>query len=598
MSLNLQKFEGKISAKGKYWKISQYDKNYAIAAGQKYGVSNFLGMILSQKNVDIAEVEKFLAPKIRDYLPDPYLLSDMDKAVARITEVILDKKKIAIYGDYDVDGATASALLARFLDHLGVERIIYIPDRIKEGYGVNTEALKYLKSQGADLVITVDCGILSFEPIEEANKIGLDVVIIDHHLSSEVIPSASAVINPNRIDDKSGLSNLCAAGVAFLVVVALNSNLKKLQYYSNTGGNTSEPSLFYLLDLVALGTVCDVMVLQGINRAYVSQGLKVLAEKKNVGLAAICDVAGVKDSLDVYSLGFMIGPRINAAGRIGDCSLGAKILSETDGYKAQQTAVLLNQLNIERQEIEKRILEEAINNAEKLPKSLPFIMLYSKDWHPGIIGIVAGRIKDMFDKPTAVISLLDNYGKASARSIAGVNIGQVITNAKNEGLILYGGGHKAAAGFTMEASKLDDLYNFFCKSVEKDYALYSNDNFVEANLALRTSSLTIDLANEIEKLAPFGNGNPEPVIIVGNAMIVSTKIYSDKHIGFYFVDKEIGKINGEAVKGIVFNAIGTDLGNALLNNVKKPVSLRGKLRKSYYIGNEKLDFYLEDMICY
>ncbi len=588
------RFENKVSLKGKLWKLRETNHNYALSVYQKYGVSTLVGELLSQKNINLEDVPRFLEPKIKDHLPDPFTLMDMDKGSERIANAIINKENIAVYGDYDVDGATSSAIMTRFFKSVGIKNAIYIPDRISEGYGINTEALVSLKTGGVDLVMTLDCGILSFQPLEHAKNIGLDVVVVDHHLSTGVLPAAIAVINPNRLDDTSNLGNLCAAGLAFLTCIAVNRKLREKGFYSSN----QEPQLLELLDLVALGTVCDVMTLQGLNRAYVSQGLKILSKRKNQGLNALCDIAGLKDRADVYSLGFLLGPRINAAGRIGDCSLGAKLLSENDYTSALEIADTLNNLNKERQEIEKRILEEAMNQADKISKSSPMIIVHSETWHPGIIGIVAGRIKEAFDKPTAVISVNQEIGKASARSVSGIDIGSAIANAIGEGLIVSGGGHKAAAGFTVEKKNILLLHDYLNKMIENDYAKYSNDNFTNVNLGLRVSSLTLKLANEMEKLSPFGNGNPEPSIAVDMAKIVSTKVYADKHLGFHFTDAELAKTSSISVKGISFNSINSDFGKQLQSAYMKNISLLGKLRKSYYGGNENVDFLVDDAIIY
>ncbi|MDX1949211.1 MAG: single-stranded-DNA-specific exonuclease RecJ [Rickettsiales bacterium] len=590
----MHNFENKLSVKGKFWQVIDFDENYVKSACQKFSISDFLARILSQKNIPLNEIPNFLEPKIRDYLPNPYLLKDMQKAVERIIFTIINNQKIAIYGDYDVDGASATALLVRFFRGLKSEILFHIPDRIKEGYGVNFEALKNLKNQGADLVISVDCGVLAFEPILKAKNIGLDVIVIDHHLSDAVLPEAVAVVNPNRLDDDSKLNNLCATGVAFLVCVAINSELKKQKYYCNT--SIEEINLLHLLDLVSLATICDVMSLTGVNRAFVKQGLKILAERRNLGLSALMDISGLKNAPDVYSLGFLIGPRINAAGRISDCSLGAKILSEENQFKALEYAETLNNLNKERQEIEQNIFIEALEMASKKDENLACIVLASKNWHQGVIGIVAGKIKEIFDKPTAIIALNEGVGKASARSVNGIDFGSGIINAKNDGLILAGGGHKMAAGFSILEENIKKLEEYLHQKFLEDYKIYQSNKYVKANLVLPASALTLELADEISKLSPFGIGNSEPLILVENVKIVSLKTYAEKHIGFYFSDANLAKVNSKSVKGILFNGKNTTLGNALEENYMKNVSLLGKIRKNSFNNSEYIDFFLEDVV--
>ena len=584
------KFTNISSAKGKFWQLKETNENYVSAACQKYSISNLLAKLLYSKSVTLEEIPNFLDPKIKNYMPDPSVLLDMNKAVDRIYKAVQGKEKIAIYGDYDVDGASATAILTRYFKAIGVEPVIYIPDRMKEGYGINTEALLGLKRSGIDIVISVDCGVTAFEPIGEAKKAGLDVIVIDHHLSETTYPEAVAIVNPNRFDDVSGLNNLCASGVSFLLAVALNRKFRE--------NNGPEFDLLNLLDLSALGTVCDVMTLTGLNRAIVSQGLKMLEKRNNKGLSAIADIAGLNKKPDVYALGFLIGPRINAAGRIGDCSLGAKILSSDDDIFIKENAVVLNNLNKERQEIEKKIIEEAIRQAEKQnEKSNPLIMVASEKWHQGVIGIVAGRLKEMFNKPSAVIAISGGVGKASARSVNGIDFGSAVVNAKNSGLLIAGGGHKAAAGFTVDKDKIEDLRTFFCEQFQKQYAKFANDNSIEADLLLKVSSINMELINEIEKLAPFGNGNSEPSIILEDAKIVKSKVVGEKHIQCFIGESGLAR-NSSAIKGICFNAVGTEIGDKIEGSLMKNASILGKLRKNIWNGTESIDFLIDDIVTY
>jgi single-stranded-DNA-specific exonuclease len=590
----MNKFHNILSAKGKYWKIADSNDAYVQAATQKYGVSNLLAKLLFSKSVLLEEIPGFLDPKLKNLLPDPYTLLDMEKAVNRICSAIESGEKIAIYGDYDVDGASATAILTRYFRALGVEPEIYIPDRMKEGYGINTDALINLQKDGIKLVISVDCGVTAFEPIAEAKKVGLDVVVIDHHLSAETFPVAAAIVNPNRFDDTSGLNNLCASGVSFLLCIALNRKLREKNFFQNK----NEPELLNLLDLVALGTVCDVMTLTGVNRAFVSQGLKILAARKNAGLSAIADVAGLNKKPDVYSLGFLIGPRVNASGRIGDCSLGAKILASDDEAFAKENAETLNNLNKERQEIEKKIIAEAIEQAEKQNyKSNPLIMVYSEKWHQGVIGIVAGRLKEMFNKPAAVIAISNNLGKASARSVSGIDFGSAIANAKAQGLLVAGGGHKMAAGFTVEQDKIHELYDFLCQQFEKSYENYANDNSIEAQLSLKVSSLSVELMNEVEKLGPFGNGNYEPTIILEDVKIVKMKVVGERHMQVFISESGLAR-NSATIKGVCFNCVGRDFGDKIEANLMKNASIMGKMRKNIWNGAENIEFHIDDIVVY
>lgn len=590
------KFHNKLSAKGKIWQIKPHNENNSLALKQKFQVSDIVSRILDMKGVNLDTASDFLDPKLKNLLPDPSSLLDMDKAVERIYKAITSNENIVIYGDYDVDGATSSAILRRFFNSINVENKTYIPDRLQEGYGLNTDALLKLKNEGANLVITVDCGVVSFEPISEAKKVGLETIVIDHHLSTEKMPEAVAVVNPNRFDENNNLTNLCAAGVVFLLVIALNRKLKQSNYYQDN--NLPEPNILQYLDLVALGTVCDVMTLTGLNRAFVQQGLKIMAQRNNVGINALSEIAELDRKPDVYSLGFIIGPRINAGGRIGNCRLGSDLLSTDCPMTAKEIAEILHKLNAERKDIEAQTLEESEEQIAKIPEEDQFITISSDNWHPGVIGIAAGRIKDKYEKPTAVIAIdnKDGLGKASVRSVGKIDIGRAIANAKNQGLLLNGGGHKAAGGFTVEKDKIPELHKFLCDQVAEEYKLFKSSNSKQADLCLKTQHLNIDLINEIESLNPYGNGNPEPTVILDNVKCFKMKIYSDKHIAYLVQNDGISTSLGKAIKAISFNVIGTELGDALLAANGKNASIVGKLKKNEWNGNESVEFIINDII--
>jgi single-stranded-DNA-specific exonuclease len=593
------KFTDYISLKGKQWRVKEADNNYCLAASQKYGVDDLVARLLYNKSVELEDIEDFLEPKIKKLMPDPYFLKDMDKAVARIYKSIIEQEKICIYGDYDVDGATSSAIIKRYFKQIGVDSDVYIPDRVAEGYGLNSDALVKLKEQSVDLVITVDCGIVSFEPVEKACEVGLDVIILDHHLSSENLPKAVAAVNPNRLDQEKGLNNLCAAGVAFLMIVALNRYLRENGFFDNS--NYKEPNLFDLLDLVALGTVCDVMTLTGLNRAFVSQGLKILAKRKNRGLAKLCDIAELNKKPDVHTLGFLIGPRINAAGRIDDCSLGSKLLSSESDKEIDEIAHNLNALNHERQEIEKDILSSAIRMVEdniKQYEEKPVLIIAGKGWHQGVIGIVAGRIKEKFDKPTAVITIDENnLGKASARSVNGVNIGAAITQARIDGILVAGGGHASAAGFTIEADKIANLEGYISQIIKDDYQVYANDNSIFADAVIDVNSVNLETLKHLEKLEPYGNGNPEPRFIIEEAEIVKTKRMGEKHLSIFIKDSGIAK-SKKSLKCLCFNVMDEDFGLKLESAYGKKISLFGRIKKNIWAGYESAEFMLEDAIIF
>lgn len=604
----------KLSVNGKIWQVAEEDVNYQTAAKQKYGISSTLSHLLNVRGVNLADIENFLEPRIKNFLPDPYIFKDMEKAVEFIFDAVTKNKNIWIYGDYDVDGCSASAILKLYFKELGVDANVYIPNRFKEGYGINTEAVKSLHKKGAELIITVDCGVTAFEPLEKAKDLGVDVIVIDHHLSIETMPEAIAIVNPNRLDENIGFEHLCAAGMSFILIAGLNRKFEgegyfeklevgsmKLNEVANTSNfkpqtlNYNKPNILKYLDLTALGTVCDVMLLKDINRAFVSQGIKLLSKRRNIGLSNLMDIAGVNETPNCYTLGFIIGPRINAAGRLEDASYGLKLLTSDDDIQAKELACKLNQLNLERQEIEKQALEEAIKLADKAPEEQSFMCIAGQGWHQGVIGIVAARIKERYNKPTAIIAIENGVGKASARSVSGIDIGSAITSAKAEGLLVNGGGHKAAAGFTIDESKIDEFIDYVSKRIENDYQNYVADNTRKVDISISPQAISMDLADEITKLSPFGNANKEPLLMIENAKIVNIKIYAGKHIAF-FISDNTGFSNSKAIKCIAFNAVATPLEQEINQNLMKTISVIGKLKKNHFNGNVNLEIVVEDVV--
>ena len=445
------------SVKGYEIQIRKFNDDKIKHLSQMFDIPEIVAKILSSKSIEEEDIYDFLNPYIKNYLPDPSHLLDMDKSSDFLSKAVIDKSKITIFGDYDVDGATSSALLKRFFKMVGIKVDIYIPDRMTEGYGPNINALKKIKDSGSDIVITVDCGTVSFEPIKQAKDYGIDVIVIDHHLGSGTLPEAYAVVNPNRIDENSDCKNLAAVGVSFLLAVSITRSLRDKGYFKST----EEPDLLSLLDIVALGTICDVMTLKGLNRAFVKQGLKVINQRSNIGLSALMDVSNISGEVGVYHCGFIIGPRINAGGRIGKSHLGSKLLTTEDKDEAYQISQELEKLNMERRSIEEQILHQAFEKADNIDGDIPFLLVANDNdyiWHKGVVGIVASRIKEKYNKPCAILSLEGGVGKASARSISGVDLGAVITSARNEGLLIEGGGHAMAAGFFYRRGK----NTFFC----------------------------------------------------------------------------------------------------------------------------------------
>lgn len=584
----------RISVTGKKWRIADHNERVVSALIQKFDVPEIVARILSIRGIEFDDVENFLKPTIKNSMPDPYEMLDMEIAAKRIVTAVINKQKIFIYGDYDVDGATASSLLKKFFAMLHIDAGIYIPDRISEGYGPNTEAFLSLKKKGAELVITVDCGTVSHEPIAAAKNAGLDIIVIDHHLSAENLPDAIAVVNPNRMDDISDFKNLCAAGISFMLAVSVRRELKNLGFF--LGRNDAD--LLSLLDLVALGTICDVMKLTGLNRAFVSQGLKIAAQRKNKGLTMLADIAKLKNAPDVYALGFILGPRINAGGRIGKSDLGARLLSSENTDECFEIALELERLNAERQAIEATMLDEAMKMAEGIPATAPLIFVYKQGWHQGVIGIIASRLKDKYNKPSIVATIDEKGGvKASGRSVTGANLGAAITEARMNDIIEKGGGHAMAAGFTMDSSKLEKLTEFLNEKLFAQVKEYLEGDSLNIDATLSLSALNIDLAKRLEMLGPFGSGNREPRFVIDNVRIIKADIIKEKHIAVIISDSGAFKDKG-GLRSMAFRAVGTKLGDFLLNSKDQEISLAGKIKINRNNGYEKLEFTIEDGVVF
>ncbi|MDR3131523.1 MAG: single-stranded-DNA-specific exonuclease RecJ [Rickettsiales bacterium] len=562
------------------WRLQEADQREILTLTQKFELPEILARALVTRGVNVESAGNFLYPLIRSLLPDPFHLLDMDKAVCRIIRAINNGENIAIFGDYDVDGATSSALINRYLRAIGIRSIIYIPDRVNEGYGLNADALLQLKKKGIDLCISVDCGTLAYQPIEDAKSFGLDIIVIDHHLGTEKLPSAVAVVNPNRLDESSPYTNLAAVGVSFLLIVALNKNLREQGFFTNR----KEPDLFDLLDLVALGTVCDVMQITGLNRAFVSQGLKVMSARKNVGLRVLFDALGILEKPSVSRLGFNIGPCINAGGRIGEASLGARLLSTDNEEEAHSIALKLIDLNNARKMMENEAILEATTQAEKSVKSGANFIMVSGNWHQGIIGIIASRLKERFHLPTIVVSLNNGIGKASCRSIPGIDIGAAVLSAKFINLIIEGGGHSMAAGFAIKEDKINDLYDFFTER----FAHFTHNKALKADGIVTAKAINLSLWNQLRRLEPFGVGNPEPRFIIQGAKIRKPEVIGVDHIKCFIAD------DNAMVRAIAFRSANTHLGSAIMKgNVE---AILGKISMNYWNGNEFVQFLIEDVL--
>lgn len=590
------------SVKGYAWRerLEPAQRMVAEAISQRHGLPDLLGRVLAARGVGLDDVEVFLDPTLKALMPDPSVLQDMDRAAERIAEAVKSRAQVAIFGDYDVDGACSSALLKRFFDHHRVPARIYIPDRIFEGYGPNPAAIETLVNEGAKLIVTVDCGTTSFEPLAVAAKLACDVVVIDHHQADAALPAAKAVVNPNRQDDLSGLGHLCAAGVVFMVLVATQRHLRREGYYSPSGA--SELGLIDLLDMVALATVADVVPLKGLNRAFVTQGLKVMRQRRNTGLKALLDVAGLDSAPTPYHLGFILGPRINAGGRIGDAALGARLLALEDETEATRIAALLDKLNRERKSIETEMLEAAMADAERLVEAdpeLPLLLVGSETYHKGVVGLVASRLTERFKRPTCVISWesdeakpgqkAGNQGTGSLRSIAGVDIGGAVRAAVAEGLLVKGGGHAMAAGLTVERSRLDELATFMSARLREVAREVRAALALDIDGALQPAAANDALIDLIERAGPYGQGNPQPRFAFPAHRVKFAKVVGEAHIRCV-----LEAADGSRLDAIAFRAHGAPLGDLLIGSGGMPLHIAGHLRKDTWGGRNRIEVQIED----
>jgi len=580
------------SSCGKYWRSRDYDEGFISDLVRVLKISDLLARLLSSRVSSLEEAEQFLDPKIKSQLPDPMHLKDMEQAIERTIKAIQASEKICIFADYDVDGATSSALLLNIFKELQVSANIYVPDRISEGYGPTVEAMRKIHKNGASLLITVDCGSVAFEALDAASDIGMDVIVIDHHISMDNLPKAVAVINPNRLDETSECKNLAAVGVSFLFAVALLTKLKSIDYFQKK--NLAPPNLIKQLDLVALGTVCDVMQLTGLNRAFVKQGLKVARSRGNIGYKTLCDIANIQEAINCYHLGFVLGPRINAGGRVGKSSLGATLLSTNSELEAHEIATELDRHNEERKVIEFTMIEEA-NAMAEAQKDNPMLFIKGDGWHPGVIGIVAGRLKEKYNKPVAVIAVNEGIGKASCRSIRGVDFGCKLIEAKQQNLLIAGGGHAMAAGFTAEETKLNDLQEFLNNKFKKDLEKSDEHLYEYYDIDLTSSAATLELIAEIECIEPFGVGNQSPTFRFSNLYVLKADIVGAKHIRVVFAP-EREAYGSKPLTAIAFNVVGTEMGNKLLSRKPHAMSVFGKLKVNKWQDRETVQLQLSDLL--
>jgi len=560
----------------------------ATAISQRAGIPEILSRILAARGVGLDEAGAYLEPTLRALMPDPSTLTAMDALADRLARAIADNESIALFGDYDVDGACSCALMTRYLRHFGITPQVHIPDRIYEGYGPNIAAMDKLIDAGATLIVTLDCGTASEAPIAHARTRGADVLVIDHHLADRALPEATALVNPNRPDDISGLGYLCAAGVTFMALVAVNRALRQR-------GDTGLPDLLKLLDLVALATVCDVVPLVGLNRAFVMRGLEVARRGDNIGMAALALAARVSGPLNPYHLGFLIGPRINAGGRIGNAALGAELLGVEDEHHALAIAARLDELNTERQRIEVEAVEEATAVAEQEiggGEGPPVLVLASANWHPGVVGLVAARLRERFDRPSFAIALQpDGTGTGSGRSVPGVDLGRAVIAAVDAGIIVKGGGHAMAAGITVAPGQLGPFRAFISERLAADVAGARAATALSIDAALTARGASLDLVHSIERAGPYGAGNPGPVFAFpAHRARYAQVVGKGGHVSFSLTSED-----GMRLKAIAFRAANTAIGDTLLREPDTAFHFAGSLSIDHYQGREQVQFRLADL---
>jgi single-stranded-DNA-specific exonuclease len=580
------------SATGKLWRdrLDPRGAARALAIAQRYQLPEMLARVLAGRDVEIDAVEEYLDPTIRKLMPDPYTVTQMEVAAKRIADAAIRREKVAIFGDYDVDGATSAALLAWHLRHCGLDPLIHIPDRLFEGYGPNTEAVRMLAEKGATLLVAVDCGTTSLEPLAEARRLGMSVVVIDHHQCGDQLPEVDALVNPNRADDLSGLGHLAAVGLVLVTLVAVNRELRLRGFWTS---EMPEPDLLGMLHHVALGTVADVAPLIGLNRAFVAKGLIAMRRRDHVGHTALMDVSRLNGPPEVWHLGFMLGPRINAGGRIGRADLGVRLLLEGDVSEAARIAAELDRLNTERRVIEQ--MAEAQAEAEALASlgledKAAVIVTASEGWHPGVVGLVASRLREKFSRPAFAIALEPGgIGTGSGRSIPGVDLGRAVRQAVSDGLLIKGGGHAMAAGVTLRKERLAEFRAWIESALARDVAQsrHANELFIDGAVSAR--AVTPELVAMLNRAGPFGSGNPEPVIALPSHQLV----YADE-VGQAHMRVRLKSGDGAIVNGIAFRSIGQKLGNALAEHRGQPLHVAGCMSVDRYQGSERVQLRVLD----
>lgn len=574
------------SLTGKIWRLRPADTRQEQFIAQEFNLEPLMARVLAARQIDPDKIAQYLDPKLRDLLPDPFSFKDMDKAAARIVQAIQNKEKVALFGDYDVDGATSTALMARFLRFFGLEPTLHIPDRLLEGYGPNIQAFQNFIDQKHNLIITLDCGVLAFEQLQFAADNKIDVVVLDHHMAAPELPIAVAVVNPNRLDENGNYGYLAAVGVTFVTLFAVCRILKEQ--------NIAIPDLREWLDLVALGTVCDVVPLVDLNRAFVTQGLKVMGKRQNAGLCALADVTGIDQMPTAYHAGFVFGPRINAGGRIASSSLGVELLSSTNQPRITEIAQKLDDLNRERQTMERQSVDEAMGMvARDIEKFSHVIVLGHRDWHAGVIGLIAARLKEHYQRPVCIIALDENgKGKASGRSIHGVDLGALVIQARMEGLIKEGGGHAMAAGFSLDEGSIPALHQFLHDMLVKQFGPELPPPEINVDGIIATHAVQMNVVQQLQQLEPHGAGNAAPRLVLSPVRLHRCDIVKEKHLRLSVTDAS----GQQRLSIMLFGQANTALHQTLAaTSSQQKIAILGSLKINQWQGRQEAQFIADDI---
>ena len=575
-----------LSLSGCVWRLKDTDERMANAIRQRFNLPDVVARILAGRGFDLDNLEDFLHPTLKQHLPNPFSLNDMEKAANRVAQAVLANEPIGLMGDYDVDGATSTAELKMYLETCGIKVLTFIPER-EDGYGPNARKMHEYKEAGCSVVLTLDCGTTAFDPIDEGTKLGLDIIILDHHNAESQLPNAYAIVNPKRLDEDINhpCHDMAACGVVFLFIVALNKVLRDKGFWKDK----TEPNLMQYLDLVAFGTVCDVVKLRGVNRLLVKSGLNQLTKGQNIGLSALARQINIEESANTYHLGYLMGPRVNACGRVGKSDLGMKLLSCHDPIEAGILAEELESLNMLRRDIENDVFLKAIEQVESKPLTTPFIVVSGENWHQGVVGIVAGRLKERYNLPVFALSIEGEDVKGSSRSVTGIDIGTLIMNALDKGILTHGGGHPMAAGFSLKKEKLSDFVDYLAQTIKPEI-LDQHPNDLVSEGILDLSGITLDLVQKLETLAPFGEGNPEPLFILKDVHITYANLLKNGHISVGLGNKE-----GRKMTAIAFRAADTEMGKAFLTtHGEEFFDLMITLKKDTWKGQTKIQIQILD----